>query len=254
MEGVVYGRDCVAANLVLQIGKLRYKDGKGDPKAFTAALKNKSLNLSLLPRYRGNRLHILFKTCEILIINKKDIIDILENSLSACGGLTTSCLKDYKEEEAQLQIQALALVGKFLTGPWMHTFYASTTDTLTHLKGFEVIKGVLDKIKLYIESPELILTSAIDFFDNEIENIIILQDKPINIDLFYIMIKDLLINVVNVIDRQYKTYFTLIINNKIEEITRSASLNNINLEEIMDMFIPRNIRPQMLVSNILVHK
>ena len=71
MEGVVYGRDCVAANLVLQIGKLRYKDGKGDPKAFTAALKNKSLSLSLLPRYRGNRLHILFKTCEILIINKR---------------------------------------------------------------------------------------------------------------------------------------------------------------------------------------
>ena len=53
------------------------------------------------------------------------------------------------------------------------------------------------------------------------------------------MIKDLLINVVNVIDRQYKTYFTLIINNEIEEITRSASLNNINLEEIIGMFIAK---------------
>ena len=191
MEGLLYGRDCVAANLVPQICKLRYKDGKGDPKAFTAALKNKKLNLSLIPRYRGNRLHILFKICEILIIHKLDIIDILENSLSACGGLTRSCLKDYKEEEVQLQIQALALVGKFLTGPWMHTFYALTTDTLTHLKVVEIIKGVLDKIKIYIDSPEIILTSTINFFYNEIENIIILQDKPINIDLFYTMIKDL---------------------------------------------------------------
>ena len=57
MEGVLYCIDCVAANLVLQISKLRYIDGK-------MILK----------------LHILFKSFKILIKNKKNI-DILETIL-----------------------------------------------------------------------------------------------------------------------------------------------------------------------------
>ena len=37
-KGKVYGNDCIVANLVLQLNKLRYKDGKGDPRGFKAFL------------------------------------------------------------------------------------------------------------------------------------------------------------------------------------------------------------------------
>ena len=31
-KGQLYGKDCIAGNIVLQMNKFRYKDGKGDPK------------------------------------------------------------------------------------------------------------------------------------------------------------------------------------------------------------------------------
>ena len=39
---------------MVQINKMQYKDGKGDPRG-------------RLPRYRGNRLHILFYICGTLM-------------------------------------------------------------------------------------------------------------------------------------------------------------------------------------------
>lgn len=56
----LFGKDCVAGNLVLGFNKMRYKDGKGDPKGFILFLEKEDLPRCLLPRYRGNRLHVLF--------------------------------------------------------------------------------------------------------------------------------------------------------------------------------------------------
>ncbi len=33
-QGALFGKDCIAGNIVLQVNKLRYKDGKGDPQGF----------------------------------------------------------------------------------------------------------------------------------------------------------------------------------------------------------------------------
>lgn len=37
-RGKVFGKDCIVGNIVLQMNKLRYKKGKGDPKGFVAFL------------------------------------------------------------------------------------------------------------------------------------------------------------------------------------------------------------------------
>lgn len=66
-KGQLYGKDCIVGNIVLQINKFRYKDGKGDPKGFTAYLRDNGLPKGLIPRYRGNRLHILFLICGKLV-------------------------------------------------------------------------------------------------------------------------------------------------------------------------------------------
>ena len=51
-KGQLYGKDCLAGNIVLQVNKFRYKDGKGDPKGFVVFLENHSLPKGIIPRYR----------------------------------------------------------------------------------------------------------------------------------------------------------------------------------------------------------
>ena len=62
-SGFLFGKDCLAASIVLQMNKMRYKDGKGDPRGFTCFVDNHGLPRGLIPRYRGNRLHVLFLIC-----------------------------------------------------------------------------------------------------------------------------------------------------------------------------------------------
>ena len=60
-KGKLFGSDCIAANVVLQMNKFRYKDGKGDPRGFPNFLDHEGLPRGIIPRQRGNRLHILFR-------------------------------------------------------------------------------------------------------------------------------------------------------------------------------------------------
>lgn len=63
----LWGNDYSAGNIVMAMNKLRYKDGKGDPRGFVTFLDNQKLPGGILPCYRGNRLHILFHICGVFI-------------------------------------------------------------------------------------------------------------------------------------------------------------------------------------------
>ena len=39
-KGMLYGTDSAAGNLVIQLNKLRFRDGKSDPRGFKAFLKS----------------------------------------------------------------------------------------------------------------------------------------------------------------------------------------------------------------------
>ncbi|XP_065656483.1 uncharacterized protein LOC136081955 [Hydra vulgaris] len=116
-KGTLFGRDCIASNIVLQLNKLRYKDGKGDPKGFVAFLDQHKLPRGLLPRYRGNRLHILFHTCGILIHHYEILKTFLFSGLALCRGLRYSLYQDFTSETGIREFCALALIGKLLPGP-----------------------------------------------------------------------------------------------------------------------------------------
>ena len=60
-DGKLYGVESLAERIVLVVNKLRYKDGPGYPKGFKAFLESNGLPRGLLPRNRGNRLHVLIK-------------------------------------------------------------------------------------------------------------------------------------------------------------------------------------------------
>ncbi|XP_065660553.1 uncharacterized protein LOC136084481 [Hydra vulgaris] len=116
-KGKLFGRDCFAANIVVQLNKLRYKDGKGDPKGFVTFLDEHGLPRGLIPRFRGNRLHILFHTCGILIHHYHKLQSFLFSGVVLCGGLRNSLFQDFTSETGIREMCALGLIGKLVTGP-----------------------------------------------------------------------------------------------------------------------------------------
>ena len=118
----MFGNDSMAANLIYQMNKVRYKDGKGDPKGFVIFLDRNNLSRGLLPRYRGNRLHVLFHIAGIMIEHHDKLTEFLKSGTSL-GGLRYSVLKDFSNEIAKGELQVLGLIGKYLTSAWMIMCY-----------------------------------------------------------------------------------------------------------------------------------
>ena len=94
-KGKLFGNDCIAANLVLQLNKLRYKDRKGDPRGFKAFLDSQNLPRGFVPRYRGNRLHILFHICGKYVEQYDAVLSYMNSGTVACGGLTAAIAHDF---------------------------------------------------------------------------------------------------------------------------------------------------------------
>ena len=95
----------------MQMNKLRFKDGVGDPRGFTAFLDAKKLPRTLIPRYRGNRLHVLFKTCEIFITHHKALVEFMLTSTSA-EAVRSFILADFRGPVVAAEFVALAALGQ----------------------------------------------------------------------------------------------------------------------------------------------
>ena len=156
IKGKVYGQDCVASNIVVGMNKLRYKDGKGDPKGFISFLDEVGLPRGILPRYRGNRLHILFHTCGQLLHHHKNFEMFLETRAAACGGLSSALAHDMKLPVAKVQMQVLGLMGKHLTGPWMSRFYTADIKT-SHMDAIDQVREVVTTMKTSMDQPKELL-------------------------------------------------------------------------------------------------
>ena len=238
-RGKVFGSDCVAANLILQINKLRYKDGKGDPRGFISYLDKHNVPRCILPRYRGNRLHVLFHISGVLTERYEFFVELFTSG-TPCGGLRSAILHDFTSEEAKMELQVLGLLGKLLTGPWMRKFYTSAEKEIHHVEGIEVVRQVLEKLKVAAEAPEELLTTDVDFFGDLLVSGSTLsalrQGASKDINAFSNMMKVSVKAVIGVIERQYSTYFTWDLNQKLREETKSARSHNIDAEEIMGMF------------------
>ncbi len=128
------------------MNKMRYMDGKGDPRGFTIFLNDKNLPLGLIPCYRGNRLHIFFHICGIFSSHHAALKSYLCGGTS-CGSLRASILEDFNSTAGQVEMQVLGLLGKLLTGPWMTKFYIGADDQTDYIKGIEIIKETVQKLK-----------------------------------------------------------------------------------------------------------
>ena len=234
----LFGKDCIAGNLVLGFNKMRYKDGKGDPKGFILFLEKENLARGLLPRYRGNRLHVLFHICGTLHQHYLKFLDYLQKGTS-CGGLRSAILKDFNSITGQVEIQVLGLIGKFLTGPWMKFFYRGTEDHTDHLEGILLVKDVITHLKNMHEPLDLFKMDE-DFFGDKLNaadaTLKPLKQPPEDANMFSMMMHACLAAVTEVLDRQYRKYFTIEVTEILKEETKPARAHNIDAEEIMGMF------------------
>ena len=229
--GKVWGRDCIAGNIVLAMNKLRFKNGKGDPRGFATFLYNEQLPRGIIPRYRGNRLHILFHICGIYVQYHSVLTNFLETG-TLCGGLRASLLADFVTETALVEIQVLGLIGKILTGPWMKTFYTSSVNQIDHIEGIYIVQNVIKALR------------CTDFFANDVIEQTGAQDKtleklrepPKNEPMFRTMMTACLQAAIVVLERQYIKYFEIGITEKLKAETKSARSHNIDAEEVMGMF------------------
>nr|XP_047125514.1 uncharacterized protein LOC124807570 [Hydra vulgaris] len=235
-KGKLFGKDCIAANIVVQLNKLRYKDAKGNPKGFITFLDQHELPRGLLPRYRGNRLHILFLTCGILIHHYAILKIFLCSGLALCGGLRNSLFQDFTSE---IGIRELCvLIGKLLSGPWMTKFYIAPGTGLDYISGIQVVKDVRNTLIESSKNPLSLLKRKTDFFGNDIKDVVfdsIISFCPVTNEMSKAL-GDCLNAVISVIDRQYKRQFEMSSNDLLKDQTKSARLHNIDSEELMGMF------------------
>lgn len=235
----LFGTECMASQLVLAINKFRYKDGRGDPKGYTAALSEAHLPKGLIPRYRGNRLHIMFLICERLLVHRNFFSKLFQEGTVTCGGLQSAIAQDFGNPVAEVEIQTLGLVGKLLSGPWIRRFYTASTTEVSHVDGIGIVKDVLARVRACSVKPEETLTMRNDFFGEELkqdDELARLQQSPIDSDLFRKMMEGCLTAIVTVLQKQYSRYFDLDVTEKLRNETESARCHNIDAEHVMGLF------------------
>ena len=240
-KGKLFGNDCVAGNIVLQMNKLRFKDGKGDPRGFKAFLESEHLPRGFIPRYRGNRLHILFSICGKYHEKYDAILCFLQSGTVACGGLTAAIANDFASVTAKCELHVLGLFGKLFSGPWMQKFYTSAESGISHVEGIGVVKAAIAALKEQLKEPRTVLSATHDLLGGtlDVEGDTALQkllQQPADLESFCDMMTAVMSVTVTVLERQYKKYFEINLTAKLAEETKSARSHNIDAEEIMGMF------------------
>ena len=133
-------------------------------------LSDHNLPQSLILRYRGNRLHVLFKLAATYITHYTDMKTYLTTRCLHKSDLVTSLIKDYTDDPTtMLQLKVLAIIVKILSGPWFKRFYRTDERQVHHLDAFAAIKECYSRIEA-IASKDIILLADIthDLFGDPI--------------------------------------------------------------------------------------
>ncbi|CAM4599737.1 unnamed protein product [Leuciscus chuanchicus] len=138
-----------------------------------------------------------------------------------------------------VEIQVLGLLGKVLTGPWMARFYKGAASEISHFEGLVMVKEVLDRLEVFSQDPQQILSVTHDMFGAELSrspDLEALLVEPVDRDLFLSTMEGCINAVQNVLTRQYQRYFNMDVNDQLKKETESACLHNIDAEQVMGMF------------------
>ena len=162
-RGSLYGRDGCVVNVIYSLSKMRYKNGKGDPKGFKHFMTTNTIKTNMMIRYVGNRMHVLFHLAGSIYFLRDKLLAYLQKYCNCQTGFRTSLLKDLSSPYIQIQLKVLGLIGKLLTGPWMVVLY-SNKDGMSNLESVPVLKSCVEKLKVFSQNSALTLLTVYDCF------------------------------------------------------------------------------------------
>ena len=234
VKGAVFSKDCAAANLILGISKMRYKQGTGDPLHFKSFLSDQKIPLSMIPRYVGSRLHIVFHLAGTIFHLQAKLLDFLIKYCASRGGFAAALIKDLQDKDILDHLQVLELVGKYVTGPWMSLLYCEDEPNLhssVHLKKCAATLADL------VHTPSNLQLSRYDAFGQELDNSTdqVLQSLVIATPLNLNCVKAVATAMKAVCERQLSFYLKGDFTPQQNEMARAAPAHNMQAERIMAM-------------------
>ena len=234
----LFGKEAVAINVILAVSKLKHKNGSGDPSSFNSFMRSNKIDSTLLPRFVGNRFHVMFKLAGSIYHLQEKLTEYLERWCPAVK-LGQALLADLKTKEARSQLQALGLLGKLVTGPWMTNVY-SNKENIHHLEMTPLFKKVLESLHAYKSTPESVLTSMNDAFaktlDLSDDVLVSLRKDTENKVELYKIVAAICEGFITVLQRQLKSYLEGELSNPSEELlreTKSAPNHNMHAERVL---------------------
>ena len=120
---------------------MRFKQGKGDPAGFKEFMCQENIRPGMIVRYVGNRFHVMFHLAAVFFHLKEKLLKFLDNTCRCSTGFRSALQKD---EQILLQLQALGLMGRLVTSPWMQQLY---NQHLKNLDSILYIRTCLQNLK-----------------------------------------------------------------------------------------------------------
>lgn len=251
IKNIVNGDECLAWKIIMAMNSIRYSDELGYINAMKSFFKQEGFPVSLIPRFRGNRLHIIFHLGAIYFTYYEKFKTFLQG-LSGTNETLVKLKRLFQEETAIVELQVLGIMGKMLSGPWMSTFYTDLNTQKHPIDTMQTVKDVIANLKIQLQAPMDILLAQKDFFGKilpakDIEYLLI---SPPNITLFAKMITACLKGTVEVLNRQYEKSFTTVEASSVSVLT-SARQHTMLAESIIGEFCEKKKHaPNAYVSSI----
>ena len=206
-KGKLFGNDCFAANIVLQMNKIRYKDGK---EIHMASSRFSIPRSCLMGSYSGIA-ETGYTCCFTYAAN------ITRSTTPCCdicaAGLPhmqrKALLQDFPTEAARLELQVLGLFGKLLSGPWMRKFHTSGESDISHIQGIGIIKVVIMVMREEMADHARLPASTSDFFRDALDRdtdttLNALLKSPVDDERLSRMMQTVISATITVLERQYK--------------------------------------------------
>ena len=181
----------------------------------------------------------MYEISAVLIEHHNLFVDFF-NSGTFCEGLRKSIFDDFTAPITNMQLRVLGLLGRALSGPWMRQLYTSAETDISFVEGIRVVRKVMEELKFAADSPECLLEADVDFFGNPLvadATMAALREGVARDSTIYVnMMRSCLTAIIDVINHQYKKYFSWDLHETLEEETKSARSHNIDAEEMVGMF------------------
>ena len=141
---------------------MRYKQGKGDPAGFKQFMRQANIKPGIIVRYVGNRFHVVFHLAGVFYYLREKLLNYLDSACRNTTSLRSALQKDLRNNKLLLQLQALGIIGKLITGPWMQQLYAN--QKITNLGSIPYVKTCLQNLYLLRNCPQLVFDMKNDVF------------------------------------------------------------------------------------------